>query len=432
MLASVICASAALQAQVTDKAAAKAQKEAQKAIQKATKEARLVIKDAKEQLGEGGDVNRARTLVEQALKNEYTKEDPEAWFIAGDVYKQLYLNENYKTAQNKPCDTVAMYNYLVKMYDSYNHCDSLQLIPDEKGKTSTACRDKVASYLDNNRTNLINGGIYYFNRRRDFAKAYDIFAKYYEVSDMPMLKSYTDADPQYAELATQFAYYPTLAAIQMQDYKKVLRFCDLGVDDEENGETCLRFKSMAYENLADTAMWIKTLEEGINKFPTEDYYYLRLLTYYDESGKMDEMEAFVDNMLKIDPDKAYNHYVKGYLRQNQKNYAEAIESYKVAVEKNPELTEAYINMGLCYLFEANNYMDSQANVKYNTPAYKKVMETEKTYYQNALPIFEKVRELAPDDVKKWGLQLYTIYYKLNMAKELNQIETILKAEGLLD
>lgn len=425
MLVSILCISGVTFAQ-------KADKEALKAIQKATKEAQQVVRSAKEQLGEGGNVSQAKRLIEQALKNEYTKEDADAWGIAGDVYQKLYMVENLKTAQNQPCDTVAMYDYLMKMYDCYNHCDSLQQIPNDKGKTSTACRDKNATYLDNNRTNLINGGIFYFNRRRDYAKAYDIFAKYYEVGEMPMMQRFNKENPDYEALATQFAYYPTLAAYQMQDYKKVLRFCDLGVADEENGETCFRFKSIAYENLADTVQWIETLKDGIKKFPTEDYYYLRLLGYYDEIGNMDQMESFVTEMLQVDPNKAYNHYVLGYLRQNQKNYLDAIEAYKTAIEKDSNLIEAYINMGLCYMFEANNYMDSQSDVKYNTPAYKKVIETEKKYYEDALPAFEKVRELAPNDVKKWGQMLYQIYYKLNMAKELNQIETILKAEGLAE
>ena len=67
----------------------------------------------------------------------------------------------------------------------------------------------------------------------------------------------------------------------------------------------------------------------------------------------------------------------------------------------------------------------------NSNAYKKALDDEKIYYNQARPIFEKVRVLAPEDIKKWGLQLYQIYYKLNLAKELNEIETTLKSEGLL-
>ena len=46
-------------------------------------------------------------------------------------------------------------------------------------------------------------------------------------------------------------------------------------------------------------------------------------------------------------------------------------------------------------------------------------------------MYEKVEKLLPNDVDKWGPQLYQIYYKLNMSKETSRMETILKAEGLL-
>lgn len=405
-----------------------------KEVKKAIKAAQQVVKDAKGQLSsETGNINQAKKLIEQALNNEYTKNDAETWGVAGEIYMKLYKEENNKTYfEGREYDTVAMYNNLIKMFECFNHCDSLEQIPNEKGRTSTACRDKFASELDANRTNLISGGIFYYNRRRDYAKAYEIFSKYYEVAEMPMFQKFNQENENYAKYAVEFAYFPTLAAYNMGDYNKVLKYCDLGAEDEENGKACYQFKCMAYENLKDTVNWINSLKEGIEKFPTEDYYSLRLLTYYDQSDKLDEMESFVDEMLKKNPDKAYNHYVKGYLKQNQKNYLEAIDSYERARSKDSTLVEAYINEGLCYMFEANNYMDSQSNVKYNSPAYKKVLETEKSYYEKALPLYEKVRELAPDDTKKWGQQLYSIYYKLNMAKELNKIEAILKAEGLFE
>lgn len=422
ILVSVLCFSGVSYAQQTEKE-----------IKQAMKDANAVLRNVKNQLeSEDGNINVAKSLIIKAMDNEYTKSNPDTWELAGDIYKQLFSNESFKSSRMQAYDTVAMYDYLVKMYDYYNRCDSLQQIPNEKGKTSTSCRDRVASNLDGNRTEFINGGIFYFNHRRDYAKAYEIFSKYYEVCDMPMLKSYTENNPQYAEYSKQFAYFTTLSARMMEDYDKVLKYCDLGVEDEENGEQCYQFKCEAYQQLKDTVNWVKALQEGIVRYPTSDYYYMQLLVYYDNSGKMDEMEQFVNAMLEKDPDKSYNHYVKGYLFQQQKKYKDAIEAYKNALEKDPNLIEANINLGLCYMFDANDYMESKSNVKFNTPAYKEMIETEKTYYKNALPLFEKVRELAPDDVNKWGLQLYSIYYKLGMNKEMDQIETILKAEGMLD
>lgn len=402
-----------------------------KALKKATKVAQNVVKNAKSELQkEDGNLNSAKQGVDKAMKDPLTAEWSETWAVAAEVYRQIYLKENNKTYLGQPYDTVAMYDNLIKWYDYAIKADALEQIPNAKGKTSTATRDKHGSELDRNRTNLINGGIFYFNHRQDYKKAYEVFAKYYEICDADLLSSYND-NPQYAEYSTQFAYFPTLAAMQMEDYEKVLNFCDLGIADAENGSSCYRFKCIALQKLNRNDEWIAALKEGVNLFPEDDYYCMQLLAYYDEKEDMESMTAFVDEMIRTNPEKAYNHYVSGYVKQNKKDYDGAIEAYKNAIARNSELTEAYINCGLCYMLQANDYMDTQSNLKFNSKEYKAAIEKEKTYYEAAKPLFEKVRELVPDETNKWGLQLYQIYYKLNMGPEFDKVETILKSEGLL-
>ena len=170
-----------------------------KQLKKATKEAQAVVKKAKDELmSPTGNLKTARSLIEQAMTNELTINKSETWSVAGDIFKVLYLNENQKAYQNVAFDTVSMYNYLNKMYEYYILCDSLEQIPNDKGKTSMSCREKNAMELDRNRSNFINGGIFYFNNRKDFAKAFKMFEKYYEMGNVPMLKPYNDADPNSA------------------------------------------------------------------------------------------------------------------------------------------------------------------------------------------------------------------------------------------
>ena len=187
-------------------------------------------------------------------------------------------------------------------------------------------------------------------------------------------------------------------------------------------------KSSAYgefENKVDTLM------TGIVNYPTDEYFYTKIIMYYNDTEKWEELEGFVTDMIDKDPNKAYNYFVVGVLKQQQKDYETAAKNYEIAVEKDPELADAYINLGLCYMFLANEYVDANSNVNYRSAAYKKVLEVEKEFYQKALPMYEKVEKLLPNDVDKWGPQLYQIYYKLNMSKETSRMETILKAEGLL-
>ena len=81
--------------------------------------------------------------------------------------------------------------------------------------------------------------------------------------------------------------------------------------------------------------------------------------------------------------------------------------------------------------QAVEFMDSKGNLDYRTAAYKKALQEQKEYFKKALPYFEKLRELEPDAVGKWGVPLQTIYYMLEMSKELKEVEARMTEKGLI-
>ena len=50
----------------------------------------------------------------------------------------------------------------------------------------------------------------------------------------------------------------------------------------------------------------------------------------------------------------------------------------------------------------------------------------KKMYQKALPYMETYRQLAPQAKDKWAPALYRIYFNLNMGKQFDEINRILK------
>ena len=72
-------------------------------------------------------------------------------------------------------------------------------------------------------------------------------------------------------------------------------------------------------------------------------------------------------------------------------------------------------------------MQKNEKVSPRDKQYKTILENEKQYYRDAMPIYEKYRELAPDDKMNWGMRLYEIYYKLNMTKEFNEMDKLLES-----
>ena len=56
-------------------------------------------------------------------------------------------------------------------------------------------------------------------------------------------------------------------------------------DRQNNGQQKYEYKLSLYNSFekGDTAAWIKSLEEGILKFPGNDYFFANLVDYYNTS-----------------------------------------------------------------------------------------------------------------------------------------------------
>ncbi|MCQ2059562.1 MAG: tetratricopeptide repeat protein [Bacteroidaceae bacterium] len=412
---------------------ADAAKEEAKLAKKLTKEIMTKVKEAKGLISETAtqvNLNNASKIVDEALNNQYAQKEAETYEVAGDLYKARYLQESFKSYDKKQFDTVGMYNYLVKAFDYYIICDSLQHIPNAKGEVLNTCRTEKAKALEPHRPNLLHAGLFYLKKDQN-DKAYEMFDLYYELGKTPFMKEAVDANPQNAKMDTACAYYPTVAALKMGDYNKVLKYVDIAIEDSTYGEYSYQIRNDAYKMMGDTAKWVAALQEGVKRYPSNEAICMELIGYYNETKQMDKLDQFIEEMLAGDPTNAKFNYVKGYVLYNREKFADAHKAFQAAVDSDPEFVDAWLNLGLCYLIEAQEYMQKQGNVSYNSAAYKKVMEKEKQYYQGAKPCYEKARKLIPNEVRKWGLRLQEIYYKLNMEKEMKEVESQLKSAGII-
>ncbi len=404
----------------------------EKELKKATKEAQKQVKEAKNEFERDDvqDKRGAKRLIDQAMKNSLNENYDQTWLVAADIYQHFYYQENTKS-YTQAYDTVGMYKLLTDWYRFAMIADSLQQIPNAKGKTSDEARKKHAGEIHRTMGDLIRGGIFYFNDHQDYNKAYEMFDAYFTVASHPMVKDIVEEDSNFIKNKPIFSYYPALAAYNLEKWENVLKYAEVATADEEVGETATEMLCDAYGNLQDTVSWLETLKKGLVKYPTAQYYYGKLLNYYNLKNDMTELENFVNEMVQIDPEKAYNYYVLGYIAQQNKDYDAAIKQYETAIEKDEALSDAYFNLGLCVMFQASDYMDSKSNLDYRSKAYKDAVKEQKNYYKKALPYFLKYRELEASATDKWAIPLQTIYYQLDMSKELNEIEARMKEKGLL-
>lgn len=385
------------------------------AQEKAVKEAKKIVN------GTSPDFAKAEKLINGALTNPETKDLAETWNVAGLIQRKRSEKEMEKAYLRQPYDTMQVYNSALNMCKYFFKCDELAQIPNEKGKIKNKYRKPNSSEILAERGNLINGGIQYFNQDKN-KEALEFFGTYVDMLNQPMF-----ADNEQVKndtLMPQIAYYASLAAMKMEDYPSVLKYAPYAKDDKEVGKYAMEFVSTALKAEGDTAKWVISLQEGVQKYPDHPFFFGNLIDYYSNSKKFDEAMKFTDEMLAKDPNNAFNLYVKGYIYHNMEDYDNALKYYKKTIEIDPTYAEAYSNIGLIYCLQAQNFSE-KASSDVNDPKYKEDQAALKGFYEQAKPYYEKARELKPDQKDLWLNGLYRVYYNLQMGPEYEEIEKLM-------
>lgn len=385
------------------------------AQEKTVKEAKSIANEVKP------DFAKAEALINQALTNPETKDKPETWDVAGLIQKKRSEKEMENAYLRKPYDTLQVYNSALNMCKYYFKCDELAQIPDEKGKIKNKFRKPNGAAILAERGNLINGGIQFFNQEKN-KEALEFFAAYIDAAASPMFEK--ENLLQTDTVLPQIAYYASLAAAKMEDYPSVLKYAPYAKNDKEVGKFAMEFVSTALKAQGDTAKWIVSLQEGIQKYPDHPFFFGHLIDYYSNNNKYDEAMQFADDMLAKDPNNTFYLYVKGYLYHNMKNYDKAIEFYSKTIGVDPNYAEAYSNLGLIYCLQAQDFSE-KATTDVNDPKYKADQVTLKAFYEKAKPNYEKARQLKPDQKDLWLNGLYRVYYNLDLGPEFDEIEKMM-------
>ena len=375
-----------------------------------------VVKEAKAMMKK--DPAGAAKLIESALTNPETANDPNTWQLAGDLQKAMYDEENmklYLPGGQQP-DMPKMYNSLVKMFEYYMKCDEVEVAGVANGTIKKAkLRKKNAENLVKIRPNLINGGVEAFNQN-DYASAQKFLGMFLDVVENPMFEE--QAAVLKADTLNAFwANYAALAANyrEPKDVAAVIKYGNIGKENANEGWKSLNLMADIYggTEAGDSIKWLETIKEGVAKFPSQDYFIANLANYYMQKGMYDEGLAEIDNMIASNP-KPYYLYVKGALHYEKQDYAAAIEALDKVIAAGGDLAgDAYSKKGDIYFFPAQKIVEENSTLSMDDPKYNTNEAKIKEAYEQAKPFYEKAKELEPENKQLWGQMLLRIYWTLN-------------------
>ena len=376
-----------------------------------------VVKEAK---ANKNDPAKAAQILEPALVNPETANDPETWKLAGDFQKEIYDAENLKmfVPGNEPADTAKFCSSLEKMYEYYLKCDEVEQAQVKSGELKKPkLRKKIAKTLAEVRPNLTFGGSEAFNSQR-YADALKFFGMYVDGVNNPIFEE--EPTIKNDSLVDLIACYAAMAANQVGDRAAVIKYGNIGKTNKEEGYRalmCISEISAKSEN-PDSTQWLAAVKEGCERFPEQDYFIGSLMDYYIQKSMASEGLNTLDKIIAARGETTpYLQYVKGMLQFETEKYEDAIATFNSLIAMNSDFVgEAYAKIGDCYFYPAQKYVLENSELSMDDPKFAVNEDKIKAEYEKAQPFYEKAKVAAPADKQLWGSQLLNIYWKLNKAE----------------
>ena len=374
------------------------------------------IQTAKDQVKAGKNLDQAAASMKKLLADSVNRTNRKIWTIYFDAVRKQYEQGNEKLYLKQKYDTAQLFNYTRQLFEVAFQYDSVETAPDKKGRRDFEFRKGHSEYLAHIRSNLYNGGIWFLNKKK-YPDAYKFFDCYIECASQPMFKqrNYGEKDKH---LPTA-AYYAVYSGYKMKDPKATLHHSYEALKDTVHYNYMLQYLAETYMLEKDTARYVASLKEGFKRVPTFPYFFPRLVEYYVVRNQLDSAMTVVNEALTVVPDSDVYLAAKSNLLLEQGKLQECIEVSKKVIEVNQKLGDPYYNAGICYF----NLAVEQDKNSHNS---RKVKEQVEENYKKALPYLVKYREMEPKEQGKWAFPLYTIYLNLNMGKEFDEIDKVMK------
>lgn len=383
-------------------------------------------------LQEKGEIKAAADLLDEALKNPKTTKFAQMYNMAAELQAQIFNPELMKAAQGVPFDTTLFVTTLDKMVDYYTKSHEADITPDKKGKVKSkyvqANHDRMMAILD-----YYNYAAVFMNQSGKADKSMEYFEKYLNLPKNPIFSEH-ETDSIYASKRSaysQTAFNLALLNFNAKSWDKAIEYADVALEDTLGTRDLYIIKMQSYLAKNDSTTWLKTLTDAVKR--TEDEGFMQnLLYYYVVHNDIQGATAMADELVAANPNNKGPWYMKGCVELNLlKDYAASRTSFEKALAIDPNYIDANVNMAYTYMNEVvsrrnkGEFKLDRTNVKQFNEEFEKI----KVYYEKALPYFEKVRELAPDQPRLWASALQQIYTNLQQPDKAKEMDAYIESSN---
>lgn len=372
-------------------------------------EAQTIIKSGKK-------VEKAEQLMTDLLKKDSAnRNNPKIYATWFNAVEMLYTQANEKLYLKEKYDTAAFFNLTKRLFDIALTLDSLDAKPDKKGRIKLSYRKSHGETLHQLRPNLYYGGTFHV-RKGKYAEGYDFFSHYLDAANEPLFEKYQYSTSDSA--MSRAAYWATFCGYRLHDAEKTLRYAQQGVNYKPRAQYVMQYQCEAYQKQKNQTAYLQSLKQGFRSYPENPYFFPRLADYYKDQGRNDSLMVIADYGLKINATNTLFLLAKSIALLNTERYDECIDISKQMIAVNDTLPEPYLNIATCYLNRALELEEKGEPRKYRQQIRQQ--------YTEARPYMETYRKLVPADKKRWAPGLYRIYLNLNLGKQFEEIDQLMR------
>lgn len=374
------------------------------------------IAQAKTYLKNSSNPQKAEEILTRLLNDSINRGNMRIWSMLVEAVSKQYDQINEQLYLKQQSDTGKLFNAARRLFIICESLDSVDGKTDKKGNAEFKFRKKHAEILNSYRGNLYNGGMY-FVRKHDFEQGFKLFDTYLDCIDQPLFAAYhyntTD------KRLPQAAYMATYCAFRQGDAAKTMKYAELAKQDSAKQVFLYQYLSDTYQNLGDTSKLIKSLSEGFKLRPSSMYFFPRLYDQLYKRGDFQQALSICNVALAVDSLNNVFALAKSSALLAMEQYDDCVKVCEQILERNESLSGTWYNAGLAYY---NQALKIESDVRQARKQRTYLLEL----YKKSLPYLQRFRELTPNEQEKWAMPLYTIYLNLNMGKEFEEIDKLLK------
>ena len=374
------------------------------------------ISQVKQMIKKSNNLNQAEQIMRDLLKDSANINNDKVWNTLFDVLNKKYLNGNEALYLKRPCDTTLFYNNIAEMFKVAICFDSIQVKNNKSQKEINKSREKYANMLLSTRANLFNGGVFFISKK-DYNNGFDLLSLYITTAQHAIFSSYNL--PQKDKYLPEAAYWTVFCGYKTQDANKALCYASLALTDSTHHANTLQYLADTYKMNRDTIRYEQTLKEGFDKYPVSPFFFSRLIAFYANEDNYSEGLNLVERALAIDSLNRSFRFAKSSILYHLKRYDQSIDICKSLLAEKDTTSGILLNIGLSYFNKAEDLSIKVGNVGKNKSKINSL-------YTKALGYLEEYRKREPQDKDKWAVALYTIYLNLNMGKEFEEIDKLLR------